>query len=31
VLTVDPANKSAKLYLKLATDEHGPRPGSALR
>jgi tetratricopeptide (TPR) repeat protein len=31
VLTIDAANKSAKLYLKMATDEHGPKPGSALR
>jgi tetratricopeptide (TPR) repeat protein len=30
VLQVDPGNKRAQLYLRLAHDEHGPQPGSAL-
>jgi tetratricopeptide (TPR) repeat protein len=30
VLKIDAANKSAKLYIRMATDEHGPKPGSAL-
>jgi Flp pilus assembly protein TadD len=30
VLKVDPENKSAKLYIRMVNDEHGPKPGSAL-
>ena len=30
VLKIDPENKSAKLYVRMANDEHGPKPGSAL-
>jgi tetratricopeptide (TPR) repeat protein len=30
VLTVDPNNKSAKLYIRMVNDEHGPKAGSAL-
>ena len=30
VITRDPGNKSARLYLKMVKDEHGPRPGGAL-
>jgi tetratricopeptide (TPR) repeat protein len=30
VLAADPANKSALLYLRMVSDEHGPKPGSAL-
>ena len=30
VLTSDPENKSAQLYIRMVSDEHGPKPGSAL-
>jgi len=30
VLKIDPNNKSAQLYIRMATDENGPQPGSAL-
>jgi len=30
VLRVDPSNKSAALYIRMVSDEHGPQPGSAL-
>ena len=30
VLKIDPTNKSAQLYIRMANDEHGPQPGSAL-
>jgi tetratricopeptide (TPR) repeat protein len=30
VLATDPDNKSAQLYIRMVSDEHGPRPGSAL-
>ena len=30
VLTVDPNNKSAKLYIRMVNDENGPKAGSAL-
>src|ERR1700690_741482 len=30
VLKIDPANKSALLYIRMVNDENGPRPGSAL-
>jgi hypothetical protein len=30
VLAIEPTNKSAQLYIRMATDENGPRPGSAL-
>jgi len=30
VLEIDPTNKSAQLYIRMANDEHGPKPGSAL-
>ena len=30
VIARDPQNKSAQLYIRMVTDEHGPRPGSAL-
>jgi tetratricopeptide (TPR) repeat protein len=30
VLGIDPNNKSAKLYIRMVNDEHGPQPGSAL-
>ena len=30
VLATDPTNKSAQLYIRMVSDEHGPKPGSAL-
>jgi tetratricopeptide (TPR) repeat protein len=30
VLKIDPSNKSAQLYIRMANDENGPKPGSAL-
>jgi tetratricopeptide (TPR) repeat protein len=30
VLATDPANKSAQLYIRMVSDENGPKPGSAL-
>jgi len=30
VLRIDPSNKSAQLYIRMVTDEHGPQSGSAL-
>jgi len=30
VLVTDPTNKSAQLYIRMVSDEHGPKPGSAL-
>ena len=30
VLKIDPENKSAKLYIRVVKDEHGPQAGSAL-
>ncbi len=30
VLASDPTNKSALLYIRMVSDEHGPKPGSAL-
>ena len=30
VLASDPDNKSAQLYIRMVSDEHGPKPGSAL-
>jgi tetratricopeptide (TPR) repeat protein len=30
VIERDPENKSARLYLKMVKDEHGPQAGSAL-
>ena len=30
VLKIDPTNKSAQLYIRMANDENGPQPGSAL-
>jgi tetratricopeptide (TPR) repeat protein len=30
VLANDPANRSAQLYIRMVSDEHGPKPGSAL-
>jgi lipoprotein NlpI len=30
VLATDPTNKSAQLYLRMVSDEHGPKPSSAL-
>jgi hypothetical protein len=29
-LKIDPSNKSAQLYIRMANDENGPQPGSAL-
>jgi tetratricopeptide (TPR) repeat protein len=31
VLEIDPNHKSAQLYIRMVNDEHGPRPGSALK
>jgi tetratricopeptide (TPR) repeat protein len=30
VLAIDPSNKSAQLYIRMVTDENGPKAGSAL-
>ena len=30
VLRIDPTNKTAQLYIRMVSDENGPRPGSAL-
>jgi len=30
VLASDPTNRSAQLYIRMVSDENGPKPGSAL-